>query len=236
MSPRPYRRRRSRDDALLHSAPASSNLRLRDIHPNNYIHRNHGRPRFADDYDTNYLDGLLDGYANSYRFSSARDARERARRYDLETFQLNFMLNIYRNKLEVLEANALVTPFAEHAELHPLMTIDGRYPTDFQFPRPLEKFLRLSNSRLEKIMLAYDLISSHSEYYSLEEPCCMFEFGLERALEYRYGKLTSLFDFLGAYQLVAYLREEGPEAFVFQPGSHTPSWLVPYISDRLSEY
>ncbi|KAK3715842.1 hypothetical protein LTR37_006825 [Vermiconidia calcicola] len=113
-----------------------------------------------------------------------------------------------RTNLDVANANGSIVRASMHAQLHPMMTSDSGYPVDFAVPKRLEDFLRMSDSQLERIMLAYELDPLDSPYYrgrGMPRESLLSDLGTSRFLPERQRNLGALFEFLGAYNLAEQL-------------------------------
>ena len=91
-----------------------------------------------------------------------------------------------------------------------MMTIDGRYPIDFNVPRRLEDLLHMSLSQVDRIMMAYELDSSDSRYHRGGRlDSWSDDYGCGSSKIERLLSLLVLFEFLGAHQLADCLRRSG---------------------------
>ncbi|KAK4493992.1 hypothetical protein PRZ48_015178 [Zasmidium cellare] len=77
----------------------------------------------------------------------------------------NIVLIDGRSNLESAMANSSIMRLSRYALIHPMMCVDGGYPTDFSTPRPLEDFLEMGDAQLERIMMAYELGSWNDRMY-----------------------------------------------------------------------
>lgn len=88
-----------------------------------------------------------------------------------------------------------------------MMTPDGHYPTNFNVPRKMIDFTHMRASDLDRIMEAYELGPLRHRYYrgSLADRVSDDDFFRSSKIERRRNLIT-LFEFLGAHQVVEHLR------------------------------
>ncbi|TKA75466.1 hypothetical protein B0A55_04582 [Friedmanniomyces simplex] len=114
---------------------------------------------------------------------------------------------VRRTNRDAAIANSGISRLSRNVQLHPMMMFDGRYPPSFSLPRRLEDLTRMDPYELDSIMMAYDLGETRRRYYrgSLVDRFEDHE-PFHNSNSKRRRDLIALFEFLGAYRLVEYLR------------------------------
>lgn len=108
-------------------------------------------------------------------------------------------------------ANSYIMRPSRFALIHPMMCLDGGYPTDFSTPRPLEDFYEMGEGQLDRIMIAYELSSSgpwHDRPLHGDLMSARYGYGYNHPR--RMSRLVTLFEYLGAYRLAEHLRLRRP--------------------------
>ena len=104
-----------------------------------------------------------------------------------------------RTNSEVACANATLDQHSKDDLINPMMTMDGGYPRDFDVPLRLYEFMGMSESRLDRIILAYD-----SGYSRTRHQPRFSRVGGGDIEEQRRRNLITLFEMLGAVRLADY--------------------------------
>lgn len=125
-------------------------------------------------------------------------------------------------------ANSLLQWPSTTSVVYPYMTLDGVYPMDFSFPRPMSDFLRMPESTLERLSRAYELeIPASSNFTYATRASFHRQGGYGSTLFDRRAVLMALLEYLGACQVVESLRyteQSRFDAFGYGYGSY-PSLL-----------
>ncbi|KAK3073618.1 hypothetical protein LTR53_004628 [Teratosphaeriaceae sp. CCFEE 6253] len=113
---------------------------------------------------------------------------------------------VRRTNREVAIANSAVNRLSGNVQIHPMMTLDGRYPPSFSVPRRLADLVHMDSRELDSIMSAYELGSNRRRYYrgsladrfGRDDPFNKSQVGRRR-------DLIALFEFLAVYPIVEHL-------------------------------
>ncbi|KAK4547674.1 hypothetical protein LTR36_000631 [Oleoguttula mirabilis] len=198
-----HSRRRYMDDTVYRSA-STSPLGYTDL-MDPRVPRYSSNVAFEDQYRTSYFDrGHGDsycdrGYGDSFQRRSLSPYDQGFYGYEGESRWGGDEV-IRRTNREVAVANGAITRPSPNIQLHPMMTAEGRYPTNYTIPRRLQEFVHMGDSELDRIMVAYDLGASRSRYYrgNLMDSFSDSDVFHGSKSEKR-RNLIALFEFLGAH-------------------------------------
>ena len=110
---------------------------------------------------------------------------------------------VRRTNLAAALANGQIRPRASYAQLHPMMTPDGRYPADFSLARTLDSFRSLESTALDRILAAYRL---PLDLRGVLGKAATRGGAGPSAGDARVAKVLVLYEYLGAVRLLEYER------------------------------